>query len=64
MIVQDDINHKLTRTYSYLGYEIRQTETGLIYGEPIDLKPIRVSYIETYNKIIKEDEDNTPSVEI
>lgn len=64
MIVQEDINHKLIKTYSDLGYEIRQIETGLIYSEAVDIKPIRFTYEETDNKIIKEDEDNTPSVEI
>lgn len=64
MIVQEDIDYKLIRTYSDSGYEIRQIETGLIYSEAVDIKPIRFTYEETDNKIIKEDEDNTPSVEI
>lgn len=54
MIIQEtitlDSGRELIRTYSDM-YTIKQVETGLIYGEAIDI-PGRYTYVETeeYNK--------------
>lgn len=58
MIIQETITlnsgRELIRTYSDM-YTIKQVETGLIYGEAIDI-PGRYTYVETeeYNKKYKQ----------
>lgn len=40
----------LIRSYDYLGYYIKQNETGAIYEEAIDI-PCKYTYSETNKKI-------------
>lgn len=51
---------KLYRTYSNIGYKIRQIETGIEYDEAIDVENSIYSYEETNNLIetIEENIDN------
>ena len=42
---------KLYRTYSNIGYKIRQIETGIEYDEAIDVENSIYSYEETNNLI-------------
>ena len=44
---------KLYRTYSNIGYKIRQIETGIEYDEAIDVENSIYSYEETNNLIEK-----------
>lgn len=55
MIKQETItiNEKIfMKTYSDEGYYILQNETGLEYGEAIDVFPLRYTYVET-DKLIE-----------
>lgn len=47
---------KLYRTYSDEDYKIRQVETGIIYDEAIDVEGSNYTYVETDEKIGR-DED-------
>ena len=64
MIAQETIRRDdgatLYRTYSDAGYRIRQTETGAIYDEAVDIAADRYSYTETDEPI----EDDTDAAEI
>lgn len=44
-------NYKLIRFYSDAGFTVRQIETGIEYGEAIDLYPPRYTFEETDNPI-------------
>lgn len=47
MIVQEDYDARLVRTYSDVeGMGIRQVETDIVYVEAIDVKPCRYTYEE------------------
>ena len=48
---------KLYRTYSNIGYKIRQIETGVEYDEAIDVENSIYSYEET-NNLIETMEEN------
>lgn len=48
---------KLYRTYSNIGYKIRQIETGIEYDEAIDVENSIYSYEET-NNLIETMEEN------
>lgn len=51
MIKQEFYDVNLIRTYSDAGFRILQTETGAVYDEAIDVKPLRYTYVETDEKI-------------
>lgn len=51
MIKQEFFDINLVRTYSDQGFRILQTETGIVYDEAIDVKPLRYTYTETEEKI-------------
>lgn len=51
-------NDKLIRFYSDAGFTVRQIETGIEYGEAIDLYPPRYTFEETDNPIEPEEEEN------
>ena len=42
---EDGVN--LYRTYSDKGFKVRQIETGILYGEPIDVEDAPYTYEET-----------------
>lgn len=46
MIKQEYYDTNLIRTYSDAGKRILQTETGAVYDEAIDVKPLRYTYVE------------------
>lgn len=43
--------HTLVRTYSDIGYRIKQDETGMVYDEAVDPKDSRRTYTETDEKL-------------
>ena len=45
MTREDGVN--LYRTYSDQGFMLRQIETGILYGEPIDIEGASYTYEET-----------------
>lgn len=45
MTREDGVN--LYRTYSDQGFMLRQIETGILYGEPIDIEDASYTYEET-----------------
>ena len=54
MIKQETItiNNKIfVKTYSDNGHYVKQVETGIEYGEAIDITPLRYTYIESENLI-------------
>lgn len=48
-------NRDLVRTYSDIGFYIKQVETNYEYAEAIDIVPCKYNYIET-NKLIEKEE--------
>ena len=56
---EDGVN--LYRTYSDKGVMLRQNETGILYGEPIDVEDAPYTYEET-DILIENGEGNTPSL--
>ena len=56
---EDGVN--LYRTYSDQGFMLRQIETGILYGEPIDVEDAPYTYEET-DILIEDREGNTPSL--
>lgn len=50
---EDGVN--LYRTYSDQGFMLRQIETGILYGEPIDIEEAPYTYEET-DILIERDE--------
>lgn len=56
---EDGVN--LYRTYSDQGFMLRQNETGILYGEPIDVEDAPYTYEET-DILIENGEGNTPSL--
>ena len=48
---------KLYKTYSNSGYQIRQIETGVVYGEAIDIENAPYTYEET-DELIEVEEDD------
>ena len=61
MIVQEAIpGTELIKTYSDAGFLILQEQTGIEYGEAIDINTTSYTYVETEHKIADEtDEDET-----
>ena len=59
MIIQEILadNPDLMRTYSDTGYKIRQIDTGIVYGEAIDLINTTHQYEETDEKIDPDEEE-------
>ena len=54
MIKEEFLNNgTLVRHYSDKGYDMLQVETGIIYGDAVDVVPCRY----TYEEITPEDED-------
>lgn len=49
MLCTEMIGDNYIRTYSDDGYEIRQVETGKIYGAALDKYPCKYTYEETPN---------------
>lgn len=47
MIVEKNISDALVRHYSDAGMMIRQTETGNLYSDAVDVVPCRYTYEET-----------------
>ena len=58
MLVQEKISDTLIKTYSDAGFLIKQVETGIEYGEAVDVLPLRYTYVET-DKPIPKDESET-----
>ena len=58
-IREDGVN--LYRTYSDQGFMLRQNETGILYGEPIDVEDAPYTYEET-DILIENGEGNIPSL--
>lgn len=58
MLVQEKISDTLIKTYSDAGFIIKQVETGIEYGEAVDVLPLKYTYVET-DKPILEDESET-----
>ena len=57
MIVQEMIEGTdLIKSYSDRGMMMRQVETGILYGEAIDVTPLRYTYEETDIPVDPEDE--------
>lgn len=54
---EDGVN--LYRTYSDKGFMVRQIETGILYGEPIDIEDAPYTYEET-DILIKNNGANIP----
>lgn len=50
---------KLYRTYSDAGFYIRQVETGVVYGEAVDVENAPYTYEETDQPIPKPEEPET-----
>ena len=48
---------KFIKTYSDSGYYIKQVETGIVYGEAIDVENAPYTYIETDEVIENEQTD-------
>lgn len=57
MLVEENISETLVKHYSDSGFLIRQVETGILYGEAIDLRPCRYTYEETDEPIDKPEEE-------
>lgn len=58
MLREEIISDTLIKHYSDAGFLIRQIETGILYGEAVDLRPCRYTYEETDEKPYEpEDED-------
>lgn len=51
MIIVEQFSENLVRHYSNKGMKIKQTETGLVYDEAIDLVPCQYTYKETENPV-------------
>lgn len=47
MIVEQNISEAFVRHYSDAGMMIRQTETGKLYSDAVDVQPCRYTYEET-----------------
>lgn len=47
MIIAEQINERLVRHYSDKGVYILQVQTGIEYGEAVDIIPCRYTYVET-----------------
>ena len=58
MVKEEMYSETLVRHYSDEGLKIRQTETGIVYGEAIDVIPCRYTYEET-DEPIEETEEAT-----
>lgn len=57
MIKQEKViinDREFIKTYSDIGNYILQVETGIKYGEAIDIEPLRYTYKETEEKIEEE----------
>lgn len=46
-IITEAVTEKLVRHYSDAGMMIRQTETGVLYSEAVDVVPCQYTYEET-----------------
>lgn len=62
MIVKEQINDKLVKTYSDEGFMILRKDTGVLYEEAIDPVEIKREYIET-DILIKTEEQEDELVE-
>lgn len=47
MVIEQQISDTLVRHYSDAGVMIRQTETGALYSDAVDVVPCRYTYTET-----------------
>ena len=47
MLKEEIISDTLVKHYSDEGFLIRQIETGVLYGEAVDLRPCKYTYEET-----------------
>ena len=59
MTREDGVN--LYQTYSDQGFMLRQIETGILYGEPIDIEDAPVTYEET-DELIEGRDDYKPTL--
>ena len=59
MTREDGVN--LYRTYSDQGFMLRQIETGILYGEPIDIEDAPFTYEET-DELIERDGMYNPTL--
>lgn len=59
MTREDGVN--LYRTYSDQGFMLRQIETGILYGEPIDIEDAPYTYKET-DELIEKDGRYKPTL--
>ena len=57
MLVQEKISDTLIKTYSDAGFLIKQVETGIEYGEAVDVLPLRYTYVETDKPILKDESE-------
>ena len=57
---EDSVN--LYRHYSDKGVMLRQIETGILYGEPIDIEDAPFTYEETNELIDNGEGDNRPTL--
>lgn len=68
MIIAEYLNNNtLIKHFSDLGFMILQNETGILYGETVDVVPCAYTYIETDIPIEENDNeeleiDNLPSL--
>lgn len=51
MIIQEPFFDTMILTKSNSGFKIKQVETGVIYDEAIDIKPVPYTYEETEEKV-------------
>lgn len=60
MVKSEKINENLIRHFSDEGKKLLQVETGIVYGEAVDVIPCRYTYEEVDEKIpIKQSENST-----
>lgn len=57
MLDQEVNGKKLKKTYSNEDFLIRQEQTGYIYESAIDIEDSQYTYVETDEKIIREEEN-------
>ena len=57
MLVQEKISETLIKTYSDAGFIIKQVETGIEYGEAVDVLPLRYTYVATDKPILKDESE-------
>ena len=51
MVVKEVLSDSLVKHYSDSGMKLLQVETGIVYGEAVDVVPCRYTYEETENPV-------------